>query len=54
MHKVDCNSQSKIFDIDFSFCLFIALNYSMFQIYTVNRIVTRARVAVGNFGGNET
>ena len=54
MHKLDCNSQSKSFDIDFSFHFIKAHNFSMFQTYIVNRKVTRARVAGGNFGGNET
>ena len=54
MHKLDCYSQSKTFDIDFSFYFIIGHNFSIFQTYTVNRKVTRARVAVGNFGGNET
>ena len=43
MHKLDCNSQSKTFDIDFSFYLIIAHTFSMFETYTVNRKVTRVR-----------
>ena len=53
MHELDCNSQSKTLDIDFTFYLNIAHNYSIFQTYTVNRKVTRVRVAVENFGRNE-
>ena len=53
MHKLDCNSEPKTLDIDFSFYLNKPHNYSIFQTYTVNRKVTRVRVAVGN-GRNET
>ena len=54
MHELDCNSQSKTLNIDFSFYLNIAHNYSIYQTYTVNRKVTRVRVAVGHVGRNKT